>query len=447
MKNKVVIIGGVAGGTSTGAAAKRVNPDLEIRLFDSRPHISVGACSFPYYIGDLVKDEKALYHFTPDSFQAKKGVEVFAEHRVTDIDFNKREITVKDIKQDRLFRESWDILVISTGASPFRLPVPGRDSIGIFNLKFFEDAVNIKKFMKNEQVKDVVIVGGGNIGLELAENFSNLGLDTVIVEKMNDVIFSYEPEIIEVVRKKLKEKGVKIFTETTAEAYQSENGKVTGVKTDQGEFKADMVIESIGIRPNNELYKDAGFKMLKNGALVVNQKSQVEDQSNIYSAGDCASVKNLITGKDDYFPLGTTANKQGRVAGNNIGGILDKFPGTVRAQVFKLFELEVGKTGFTEKEALDLGYSVKSATMDLINKSSAFEGSGIVRIKLIADKETDNILGCSMAGIEGVAKRLDVFSVMISAGMTLKQARYLDLNYSPPFSTVWDISSVIINKI
>ncbi len=447
MKKNVIIIGGVAGGTSAAASAKRLNPELDIKIFEAKKNISVGSCSFPYYIGGLIDDPKKLYYFTPNTFFNKKGVEVFTEHLVTEINLNKRCVLVKNLKNNSFFEENFDVLVIATGAKPIQLKVPGRELNGIFNLKFFDDVIQIKEYMNNNLIKKVGIIGGGNIGLELVENFSRLGITPVVIEKLPQPAATYDTEIIDSILKELNHKGIEIITDTTAQEYLGSEGKVSAVKTDNGVFEVDMVVETIGIRPNSEIYKDLGLKMLPNGALFTNSKSQAEGYSNIYAAGDCAGVKNLITGKMDYFPLGTTANKQGRTAGNNIGGVLDTYKGTAKAQVFKLFDLEIGKTGLTEAESKSSGFETIAITLDLKNKSSVFEKSGTIRIKLIGDKNTHRILGCSMIGIEGVTKRLDLFTSLITYKIPLEDAKYLDLNYSPPFSTVWDISAIAIQKL
>ncbi|MDD3627655.1 MAG: FAD-dependent oxidoreductase, partial [bacterium] len=248
MKRKVIIIGGVAAGTSAAAAAKRANPELEITIIEKRSKISVGACSFPYFIGGLVDSPEKLYGFTPKSFKEKKGTEVLTEHAVLEINMSNRQVSVKNLKEDKLFTMDFDILVIATGSVPIRLPIPGRELDGIFNLKFFEEAVAIKDYMKGNNVRTVGIVGGGNIGLELVENFARLGIRSFIVERFPDIVFGYEPEIREVIREELKKFEIPLYLETTAMEYSGENGKVTGIKTDKGNFHADMVIESVGIK-------------------------------------------------------------------------------------------------------------------------------------------------------------------------------------------------------
>ncbi len=426
----MLIVGGVAAGTSAGAAAKRQDSSLNVLLVQKERFISYGGCGLPYYVEGVVDDINAVIEFTPERFREKKGVEVMAEHEVVGVDLDKKIAHVVNSKTGERFTLEWRKLVISTGASAILPPIEGIEDRRIFTIRTPEDAMRIREFLENEKPEDALIVGGGYIGLEMSEAIAAHGVRVHLVE-MLDRLAGSEPEMTEVIKKELESKGVEVSLSTSVERFVP--GERIRAVTSSGDLDVDMVLVSVGVRPNTEIFElEKGVK----GAIKVDQlgRTNVPD---VFSAGDCATARHVVTGEDVYIPMGTTANKQGRVAGRVAAGGLDRFEGTLGSAITKIFDLEFRRTGLTEEEARSKGFDSRSVYIKARSKAGYYPGSSPIHLKLVFDRRTARILGAQIAG-KGVHRRIDVIAVAIRAGMSVVDLGYMDLAYAPPFSPVWD---------
>lgn len=428
---KLVVVGGCAAGMSAASAARRVNPDLEIVVFEASGYVSYGACGLPYFIAGVVKNHEELIAYTPEFFRERRKIEVHIRHRVESIDPNRKRVEVRDLRSGRVFEEGFDKLVIATGGSPIVPPIKGVDLEHVFTLRRIEDGLAIRQFISERSPSRAAIIGGGYIGVEMAESLRSAGLEVTIVEKL-PYLMGLDDEISRLVEEELTSNGVRVIK--GAEASEI---RLRGVMTTRGDVQADLVMICVGVRPNVELAWNAGLMIGTAGAIEVDRRMRTSHPS-IFAAGDCAQVKNLVTNRPDYIPLGTTANKQGRVAGTNAAGGDETFEGVVGTSVTKAFGLEVARTGLTERRAKELGFLPVSSVITAGSRAGYYPGGSEITVKLIADRRSRKVIGAQMAGGEGVAKRIDVIATAIQAGMTVDQIYGLDLSYAPPFSPVWD---------
>ncbi|AEX86135.1 hypothetical protein XO10_08625 [Marinitoga sp. 1135] len=433
----VVIIGGVAAGTSAAASAKRGNKDLKIAIFQKEPYISYGGCGLPYVISGDVKSPEAVIALTPETFKEKKGADVFVNHEVYEVDFSNKILYVKSGDEEK--EVSYKKLVISTGASPIIPDFKAWGEEGIFKLRNPDDAASILKFINEKSPETAIVIGGGFIGVETAEALKSHGIEITIIEGMDHLLGSIEPEIHEEFKTAIESKGVKLVFNTFAKDIIKENGKFK-VLTDENTYEADMVIVSIGVRPNTAFLQGKGLEMAKNGAIIVNNKMETNIKD-VYSAGDCATVNHFITNENVYIPLGTTANKQGRIAGKNISGGNDSFIGVVGSLITKFEDIEYAKTGLTLKEALEKGFDAEAVVIKSGSKAHYYKGSKKILMKLVFEKKTGRILGAQFVGGE-IHPRLNAITSLIYNNGTVDMLRNMDLAYSPPFSPVWDIDLV-----
>jgi NADPH-dependent 2,4-dienoyl-CoA reductase/sulfur reductase-like enzyme len=431
MIRKLVIVGGCAAGMSAASSARRTNPDLEIVVFESSGFVSYGSCGLPYYIAGTVKSHEDLIVYTPDFFREKRNIQVHIKHRVESIDPNGKRIEVRDLERDETIQEEFDRLVIATGGLPVIPPIQGADLDHVFTVRKVEDGLAIKDFIARHSPSRAAIVGGGYIGLEMAEALKRVGLEVTLVEKL-PYLLGADEEISEIVEGELVDNGVKLM-----KGAEVEEIRLRGVITSAGDVPADVVIMSVGVRPNVELARMARINIGTTGAIEVDRRMCTSHPS-IFAAGDCAQVKNLVTNKPDYIPLGTTANKQGRVAGINAAGGDASFEGVVGTSVTKVFDLEVARTGLTERRAREFGFLPVSSLITAGSRAHYYPGGAKVTIKLVVDRRTRRVIGAQMVGAEGVAKRIDVIATAIQAGVTVDQLYNLDLSYAPPFAPVWD---------
>lgn len=431
MEKNVVIIGGGAGGASAAAEAKRNDSSLSIKILEKGKFVSFASCPTPYYIGNIITDEKKLIARTPEKFR-ESGIDVQLNTEVTEIDTRETAVKTKDGR-----RYPYDFLVLGTGVSAFVPDIPGTDLPGVYVLKNLEDAVNIKRWLKEKNARRVVIIGGGFIGLEMSEALHAANIAVTVIHKDKMPANRWDPELSALMSEELAAHGVEFVAE--AEAISIEAGKEAflQVNTDKGTFAGDMVLLAVGVRPNTALAKSAGLAIGKTGAVTVNfsQKTSLE---NVYAAGDCCEAWNLVSRRFVHTPLGDIANKQGRVAGRNIGGNPLLFNGIVGAQSFRLFNLECAATGIAEREALAAGYA-PVANITWGNAMAPSMGRSRIGLKLIADKSSGKLLGAQAVGTAGVVGRINTLSVALWTGLTLDEIAYLDLAYAPPFSPVWDI--------
>jgi len=428
---KIVIIGAVAAGTSAAAKARRNNEEAEIRIYEMDSDISYAGCGLPYYIGTEVEHRTELVPRDASFFKKKYNVDIYVRHKVLEIDPAAKLLTVENMSTGQVFRDSYDRLVISTGAIPVVPPIEGVDRDNVFTLRNVASADKIRNFIINHSPATALIVGSGFVGIELAENLSARGIRVTMVEMADHVMASLDRDIAIYLEKHLREKGVSLFLNDSVVKLGDKAELKSGSTVD-----ADLVILSAGVRPNTELAVRAGIAIGATGAIAVNKKMQTSFED-IYACGDCAESYSLITGKPIYRPLGSTANKTGRIVGEQITGNSLEFRGILGTGIFRAFELTVAQTGLSESEALAEGYDVVTCNNIKYDKPEYMHGQEML-IKAVADRNTGKLLGAQIIGKAGVDKRIDVFATAISFGAKAEDLFHLDLAYAPPFSTAKD---------
>lgn len=433
---KIVIIGSVAAGTSAAAKARRNDEQAEIIIFDKDKDISYSGCGLPYYIGNKVKDRSELVPREASFFKKKYNVDIFTQHEVLKLDVEEKKLTVKNLISGEVFFQNFDKLVISTGASPVIPNIPGINNENVFYLRNVQNADRIKAFINRNNPKKVVVVGSGFIGLEISENLKALGIDVTIVELATQVMPPLDKDMAMYIEKYLAKKGVNLVIGDSVSAIEGEFPNTKVVLGRGKKLETDFIITAVGIKPNVMLAKKSGIEIGESGAIKVNTKMQTNFDY-IYACGDCSESYSLITGKNIYRPLGTTANKTGRIVGDSITGGNLKFRGILGTGIFKVFDLSVAITGLSEKEALKEGYEVV-VCHNIKPDKAVYYGGEDMTIKGIADKNTGKLLGAQIVGTNGVDKRIDVFATAITFGAKAEDLFHLDLAYSPPFSTTKD---------
>ncbi|MFX4261687.1 FAD-dependent oxidoreductase [Pelotomaculum propionicicum] len=444
---KVVIIGGVAAGTKAAAKAMRENPDLDIVVLTKDRHVSYAGCGLPYYIGDVIKEEKELLVKRPKDFRADFGIEVITDIEATKIMPGEKTVLAKDLNTGEEKSYVYDKLVLATGASPFIPPVAGTKLGNVITVRTVNEATAVKKLLVERNVEDAVVVGGGMIGLEVAENLSQRGIWTTVVELAPHILPTHDVDIALNVQNYLAEKGVNVITGTAVKSFEDNgHGYVAAVSTDNGFLKADLVVLSVGVRPNVDLARDCGITLGPTGAVAVNDKMET-NIDDIYAVGDCAENVNLITGRTVWYPMGSTANKTGRVAGINMAGAAaeDSMKGVLGTSILKLFSLNIAKTGLSERDARSLGYKVETVLVPAPDRAHYYPGSRQIVTKLIVDRDSHRVLGGQIFGEGVVDKPIDILVTAISFGATVDQLAKLDLSYAPPYSTALSTTAVAAN--
>lgn len=429
---RLIIIGAVAAGTSAAAKARRNDEDAEIIIYDKGSFISYSGCGMPYYIGGEVESEYDLTPRDPAFFKNKYNVDILIKHEVLSIDPMKKTLEIKDLLTGDIIQDHYDKLILATGASAVIPPIKGADQKNVFTLRNISDMKRIKSYINEYLPKSAVIVGTGFIGLEVCENLKELGIDVTLVERLPQVTPGLDGDIAAYVEEHLKKNGVKLFTgisvvEIKEDKIILESGK---------EVKADFVLLSTGVRPNTELAVKTGIELGVTGAVKVNEKMMTNVQD-IYSCGDCSEQFHVVTEKPVYRPMGSTANKTGRITGDVVTGGNLSFRGILGTGIFKMFGMTVALTGLSEREAKMEGYQVVVCHNIKPNKPEYMGGKEMV-IKAIADKDTGRLLGAQIVGFEGVDKRIDIFVTAISYKAQVEDLFHLDLAYAPPFSTTKD---------
>ncbi len=436
MPERMIVIGGVAAGMSAAAKARRVNREMEIVAYEKSGYVSYGSCGIPYFIKGDIKDVPDLVVRTPEQF-AKSGIEVHVHHEVLKIDTSSRTVLVRNLETGEEFTDHYDRLILTTGGKASRPPIPGIDLKHIHTLRVVEDAVAVRSFIRERKPERAVIVGGGYIGLEMAEALSPHIPNLTVVEMLPQVLPNMDGEFAEMAAEELRRHGVQVALESPVEAFEGSDGEVQAVVAGGKTYPADLVILSVGVRPNATLAKEAGIALGTTGAVAVNERQETSVPG-VYSAGDVAEARHLVTGKPAYIPLGTTANKQGRVAGENAAGGNAVFEGIVGTAVVKVFDLEIARTGLTEREAKEEGFDAATATIKSISRAHYYPGHKPLHVKLVFEKGTKRLLGAQMAGQEGAALRINVLAAALHARWTVEDVGKLDLAYAPPFAPVWD---------
>ncbi len=443
---KLLIVGGVASGTKTAAKAKREDPDLKVTIITREKYVSYAGCGLPYFIGGVIVEEQELLVRRPEDFWADFGIEIITETEAVNIDPKAKKVAARDLKSGEIKEYNYDYLVLATGASPVKPPIPGIDLANIFTLRSLPDAVRIKSAAGNGRAKKAVVVGGGLIGLEVAENLARLGLKAAVVEASPQILPPYDPEVASYIQRHLLENGVDVFTGTSARAFMDNGrGEVAALLTTAGEIPCDLAVVSTGVRPNAELARAAGIRLGSSGAIAVNEEMKTSLEG-IYAVGDCAENINLVSGRPAWYPMGSTANKMGRTAGQNIaGGEKDFFGGVLGTSIIKVFNVSAARTGLSEKEALALGYDVETVTVPSQDRAHYYPGSKPVITRLIVDRQSRRLLGGQIYGEGAVDKPVDILATAITFGATVDQLAKLDLAYAPPFSPALGPTTVAAN--
>lgn len=430
---RLVVIGGVAAGTKAASRARRVAPDAEITVYQAEAEVSISECGLPYFLSGVVEKRSRLLARTPQDF-AEKDIEVLVRHRVEKIDPEAKKLVVRDLTSGATFEDHYDRLIVATGAKAIVPPVPGADLDGVFHLRFLSDADAILAHISARSPKTAVVVGGGYIGLEVAENLQRLGMEVAVIEAAEQVAVAFGPEVSEKIEAHLREKGVQVHTGAEVEEFTGD-GRVRGVRFGDEESAAEVVILAVGIEPTVDLAADAGAVIGDTGAIQVDKHMRT-NLPDVWAAGDCAQTTNLASSEPAWVPLGDTANQMGRVAGTNAaspdGENPLEFHGVLGTGIFKVFDLGVGKTGLSEKEAEDAGFTMVSAAVESPDKAGYFPGAENVFLKLIADAESGRILGAEAVGA-GADKLTDVCATAIWGRLSYPDLVNLDLAYAPPF--------------
>ena len=429
---RIIIIGAVAAGTSAAAKARRNSEEAEITIYEKDCFISYSGCGMPYYIGGAIESADELTPRDPAFFKSKYNVDIFNLHEVIAIAPVTKTITVRNLTTGEVFTDNYDKLVLATGARATLSPIKGADGTHVFTLRNINDMNRMKTFIDTTRPRSAAIIGTGFIGLELCENLKGLGIEVTLFEKLPQVTPGLDSDMAGYVQDHIEKNGVAVLTDVSVT-------EITGnsvVLSDGREIKADMVILSTGVRPNTELAAAAGIELGGTGAIRVNKKMQTS-LPHIYACGDCTEQFHVVTGKPVYRPLGSTANKTGRIAGDSITGGDLEFRGILGTGIFRIFDLTVAQTGLSEREALEQGYEVAVCHNIKPDRPEYMHGREML-IKGIADKVTGRLLGVQIVGHDGVDKRIDVFITAITFQANVEDLFHLDLAYAPPFSTAKD---------
>lgn len=434
---KVVIIGGDAAGMSAAMQVKRRKSDWDITVFEKGINTSYGACGIPYYFTGDVKSIESLVVVTPDEF-IKKGINVKISHEVLSVNSIEKTITVENRISNEITKEKYDKLLIATGASPIIPKIEGISLNGIFSIKNLDDTKKLELYINEKKPKKAIVVGAGYIGLEMTEALYKKGLEVTVIEKLSGVIGNINEKFNELVLKELSEHNINIKLNTSVQSFKGKNDIVETVVTDNGEFDADLVILSLGVKPNTSFLKDSGVKIGNTGAIEVNeyQETNVED---IFSAGDCSESFHRVLKKNVFIPLALTANRQGRVAGTNMAGEKEKFAGVLGSASTKIFDLAIARTGLDKLTAEKEGFKVSVVENVAGSKAHYYKGHAPVYVQIVYDSETYKVLGGLLIGKDdSLSKRADIIATAISGNLTVIELSDLDLSYAPPFSPVWD---------
>ena len=434
---KVVIIGGVAGGATAAARIRRLDERAQITVFERSGFVSYANCGLPYYIGGVIDDEEELTLQTPESFWERFRIAVKVRHEVTAIDPVKKTVTVRELETGKIIEESYDKLVLSPGAKPARPKLPGIDSAKLFTLRTVEDTFRIRGFVGEKKPKTAVLIGGGYIGLEMAENLSELGVKVTIAERLEQLMNTMDYDMAAFVHAKLRQAGAELRLGVEVAGFE-ESGDGIKVLLGGGEaLAADMAVLAIGVTPETELAKTAGLELGVKGSIVVNDKMETS-VSDIYAVGDAVQVKHAVTGQETNIALAGPANKQGRIAADNICGGDSRYRGSLGSSIIKIFDMTAASTGLTEKAALAAGIDCDKVILSPGSHASYYPDAKTMTMKVVFEKGTLRLLGAHIVGADGVDKRIDVLATAIGAGVRADKLKDLDLAYAPPYSSAKD---------
>ncbi len=434
---KVIIVGGVAGGATAAARIRRLDEQAEIVVFERSGYISYANCGLPYYIGDVIADPDELTLQTPESFLKRFRVIMKVHHEVTAINPDRKTVLVKNLETGDEFEENYDKLILSPGAKPTQPRLPGVGIDKVFTLRTVEDTFRIKEYINKHHPKSAVLAGGGFIGLELAENLRELGMEVTIVQRPRQLMNPFDADMASFLHNEMRKHGVKLALGHTVEGFEEKNGKVAVLLKEEESLHADMVILAIGVTPDTVLAKKAGLELGMKGSIVVNDRMETS-VPDIYAAGDAAQVRHYVTGEEALISLAGPANKQGRIIADNICGKDSRYLGSQGSSVIKVFDMTAATTGLNETNARKAGLDVDTVVLSPMNHAGYYPGGQVMTMKVVYEKETCRLLGAQIVGYEGVDKRIDVLATAIHAGLRADSLKDLDLAYAPPYSSAKD---------
>ncbi|MBS4031442.1 MAG: CoA-disulfide reductase [Clostridiales bacterium] len=439
----LIVVGGVAAGMSAASKARRLKPDLPIIVYEKSGFVSYGACGMPYYLSDVIPDHNKMVIRSPEYFRDKQNINVLTHHEVVAIDPSKKNVAVKNLNTGETFEHPYSKLVYATGASAIVPVIPGITLPGVYTLRTLDDGLVLKERLAKSDVERVVIIGGGYIGLEVAENLRMLGKQVRVVERAERILINLDPEFSEIVRQELIRHDVQLHCGETLTSFNGD-GRLQSASTESGEYPCDVAILSIGVRPNCELAQKAGIALGFKNAVAVDRQMRTS-VADIYAAGDCAETYHRLLKRNLYIPLGTTSNRQGRLAGQNVCGEPGEFAGVLGTAVAKIFDLAIAVTGLTAQAALQEGMNTMSSSVETLDHAVYYPNPRRIRIKLTYDRNTSVLLGGQIVGYEGVAHRIDILATAITQQMTLDELAEVDMCYAPPYKGVWDAVLVAAN--
>lgn len=445
---KVVIVGGVAGGASTAARLRRLDENMEITMFERTGYISYANCGLPYYIGDVIKDKKNLTLQTPKSFYDRFNVNVKVKHEVIDIDTVNKTVKVKDLLTSNVFDESYDKLVLSPGAKPI-IPSFYKEDNRIFTLRTVEDTYKIKTYINNNNTKSVTIIGGGFIGVEMADNLKELGMDVSIVQSSKQLLKMLDSDMASFVHSTMKSRGVNLYLGRKVMDINPQDDKIITALDNDISLVSDIIILAVGVKPDNKLAKLANLELGVNGAIRVNS-SMLTSNPDIYAVGDAVTVTNFVTKEEALITLAGPANRQGRIAADNICGIPSEYKGSQGSSIIKVFDLDVASTGITERECINRNINYEKVILSPASHATYYPNAKVLTLKVIYDKDSLNLLGAQIVGYDGVDKRIDVLATLIRLNAKAYDLKDLELAYAPPYSSAKDpvnMAGFIIDNI
>ena len=445
---RILIVGGVAGGATAAARLRRLDESAEIIIFERSGYVSYANCGLPYYIGDEITDRDELTLQTPQSFQRRFKIDVRTHHEVQKINREEKKITVCDLNTGKIYEEEYDKLILSPGARPVVPEFAKINSDRIFTLRTVEDTFKIKDYIKNKVPKSAVVIGGGFIGLEMAENLKRLGLGVTIIQRGNQLLNILDSDMASFVHSKLKSQGIKIlFNANVKEITNGEKLVISG--ENMPDVSTDIVIVSVGVVPESALAEKSGLALSTKGSIAVDDTMLTSDE-NIYAVGDAVEITHRVSGNKALIALAGPANKQGRIAADNICGIKSKYEGSQGSSVIKLFDMTAAATGLNEKQIEAMGIEYEKVILSPLSHAGYYPGATVMTMKVLFDKKTLKILGAQAVGYDGVDKRIDVLATCIFSGLTADKLKDLDLAYAPPYSSAKDpvnMAGFIIDNI
>jgi NADPH-dependent 2,4-dienoyl-CoA reductase/sulfur reductase-like enzyme len=437
MGDRVVVVGADAAGMSAASQAKRLRPELDVVALERGNHTSYSACGIPYWVGGDVGSADDLVARTPEQHRAN-GIDVRMRTEATALDLDKGEVEVRDLEEGRTYRLGYDSLVLATGARPRRPPIPGIDAAGVHGVQTLDDGQRLLDALA-EQPRRAVVIGGGYIGVEMAEAMVARGLQVTLLDRISEPMATLDPDMGALVRTAMEGMGIDVRTSVRIDGVETDDdGRVRAVATDTGRIEADLVVLGTGVAPETTLAQQAGIAVGRWGGLVTDLRMRVFDHDGVWAAGDCVESIDLVSGNRVHVALGTHANKQGRVLGTNLGGGYATFPGVVGTAVSKVCDLEIARTGLKERDCDVVGYAYLAVRVDSTTRAGYYPGAAPITVKMLAEQRTGRLLGAQIVGRENAAKRIDALAVALWNRMTVEELSGLDLSYAPPFSPVWD---------